>query len=171
MLGCRWAARIKNFGGLSRSSFLVLPLFVLVGSVGIASFTLRLPPDTEGKNPHPLKFTRATPKQHDRGYLRLPHPVTGVTPTPTELLTDRNRCWTKNLRAIWGVRGIRVPGNGNRNGRRAVEAVDHDVERRGGEYRPLGGSESRRPLHADAEKAWAEHMSINTLNTLNTPNT
>ena len=31
-------------GGLPRSSFLVLSLFVLVGSVGIASFTLRLPP-------------------------------------------------------------------------------------------------------------------------------
>ena len=42
------------------------------------------------------------------------------------------------------------------------------TERRGGEhmymYRPLGECESRRPLHADAEKAWAEkawaeHMS------------
>ena len=73
-------------------------------------------PDPEGKNPHPLKFTRATPKQQDRGYLRLLHPVTGVTPTPTELITDRDRCWTRNMRKIWDVRGIRVPGNGNRNG-------------------------------------------------------
>ena len=45
MLGCRWAARvIYLFWFLSRSSFLVLPLFVLVGSVGIVSFTLCLPP-------------------------------------------------------------------------------------------------------------------------------
>ena len=28
-------------------------------------------PDPAGKNPHPLKFTRVTPKQQDRGYLRL----------------------------------------------------------------------------------------------------
>ena len=116
--------------------------------------------DPEGKNPHPLKFTRATPKQQDRGYLRLLHPVTGVTPTPTELVTDRDRCWTRNMRKIWDVRGIRVPGNGNRNGRRAVDSVDHNVDRRGGAYRPLGPSQSRRPLHADAEKAQKERMGV-----------
>ena len=88
------------------------------------------------------------------------HPVTGVTPTPTELVTDRDRCWTRNMRKIWDVRGIRVPGNGNRNGRRAVDSVDHNAERRGGAYRPLGPSQSRRPLHADAEKAQKERMGV-----------
>ena len=64
------------------------------------------------------------------------------------------------MRKIWDVRGIRVPGNGNRNGRRAVDSVDHNVERRGGAYRPLGPSPSRRPLHADAEKAQKERMGL-----------
>ena len=41
--GCRWAARVLFFGG-SSSLFLVLPLFVLVGSVGIVSCTSCVPP-------------------------------------------------------------------------------------------------------------------------------
>ena len=43
-----------------------------------------------------------------------------------------------------------TPGCGNRRGRRADEAVDHEVERRGGEFRPLGERAAAHVLHEDA---------------------
>ena len=66
MLGCRWAARFCFFGflfflgGLSRSSFLVRPLFVLVGSVGIVSFTLCLPPPPTSPCANPVGLWAAS---------------------------------------------------------------------------------------------------------------
>ena len=53
MSGCLWAARVL-FGGGSCSLILVLPLFVFVGSVSIASSTPCLQP--------PLTSLRAAPK-------------------------------------------------------------------------------------------------------------
>ena len=83
------------------------------------------------------------------------HPVTGVSPTPEELLTDRNKCWGANLRAIWDARGAMVHDNGNRGatkGHRAAQTVDRSVEHRGGQSLPVA-EHSRRPLHADAQAA------------------
>ena len=112
-------------------------------------------PDPAGIFPHPLKFSRATPKQQDFCYLRLLHQVTGVSPTPEELITDRDKCWGPNIRVIWEARGAMVHDNGNRGatkGHRAAQTVDRSVERRGGESLPLA-EHSRRPLHADAQAA------------------
>jgi hypothetical protein len=108
-------------------------------------------PDPDGKFPHPLKFSRATPKQQDHCYLRLMHPVTGVSPTPEELTTDRDKCWGPNIRVIWLARGAMVHDNGNRGatkGHRAAETVNQSVQRVG-QSLPVA-QHSRRPLHADA---------------------
>ena len=112
-------------------------------------------PDPEGRFPHPLKFSRTSPKQQDHCYLRIMDQHTGVSPTPQELLTDRNKCWGPNIRMIWDVWGAMVYENGNRaatKGHRAIETVDKMVETRGGHSLPLV-EHSRRPLHADAELA------------------
>ena len=54
------------------------------------------------------------------------------------------------------MKGIIVPGAGNRRGRRADESVDHSVERRGGrEYRPLGEMAVAKVLHEDAA-SWVQ---------------
>ena len=80
-----------------------------------------------------------------------------VTPLPARLIEDRDNCWGRHLRQIWDVRGVRVPGIGNRNGRRAVESVDREVERRGG-HRVKGAAEAARPLHPQAKAAQAERQ-------------
>jgi hypothetical protein len=109
-------------------------------------------PDEWGRFPHPLKFSRATPKQQDHAYLRLLHPETGVSPTPEELRTDRDKCWGPNIMAIWKAWGAIVRDNGNRpNGHRGDQWSDGQ-DRRGGESLPVKDS-SRRPLHADALEA------------------
>ena len=78
---------------------------------------------------HPLKFSRATPKQQDYAYLRLLHPETGVSPTPDELLTDRDRCWGPNILNIWKSWGTIVRENGNRpNGHMAIVEINGAME-------------------------------------------
>ena len=44
-----------------------------------------------------------------------------------------------------------VPGAGNRGGHRAAAAVDHENERRGGEFRPLGPLAAQGVLCEDAQ--------------------
>jgi len=111
-------------------------------------------PDPNGKEPDPRKFSRATPKQQTHAYLRV---LETVTPLPARLIEDRDNCWGRHLRQIWDVRGVRVPGIGNRNGRRAVESVDRETERRGG-HRVKGAAEAARPLHPQAKAAQAERQ-------------
>ena len=53
------------------------------------------------------------------------------------------------------VKGIIVPGCGNRNGRPAAMAVDHSVERRGGK-RTKKPAQAANPLHRDAAEAKKE---------------
>ena len=43
-----------------------------------------------------------------------------------------------------------MPGCGNRAGWRGEDTVDHEVERRGGEFRPFGALPPTRELHSDA---------------------
>eukprot|EP01044_Picomonas_judraskeda_P033416 COSAG03_NODE_13370_length_505_cov_1.157635_1_plen_41_part_10 len=37
-----------------------------------------------------------------------------MSPTPEELITDRDKCWGPNIRVIWEARGAMVHDNGNR---------------------------------------------------------
>jgi hypothetical protein len=113
-------------------------------------------PDPDGKNPHPDKFTRVTPKQQDRAYLRVLND--NISPTSEEHFKDRNACFGSVLRAIHGQKGARVRGLGNskHNGRRGEELVDHETARRGG-HRVKGPAQSARPLHPDAMRAMGEH--------------
>jgi hypothetical protein len=111
-----------------------------------------------GKFPHPLKFSRGSPKQQDHGYLRIMDPDTGVSPTPEELRTDRDKCWGPNILNIWHKWGAIVRENGNRpNGHRGAKWSADGVERRGGESLPVSESH-RRPIHADAAKAQEERL-------------
>ena len=64
------------------------------------------------------------------------------------------------------MKGIIVPGCGNRRGRRADEAVDHEVERRGGEFRPLGQMAEEKVLHEDAA-SWVREKRAKRLRTCN----
>ena len=80
-----------------------------------------------------------------------------MSPTPDELLTDRDRCWGPNILNIWKAWGTIVRENGNRpNGHRGDQWSD-GVERRGGERLPVRET-SRRPLHADALEAQAARL-------------
>ena len=88
--------------------------------------------------PNHRRFHRSTVPKQSKAYLRVMDPVTGVSPTSAQIITDTKKCFGKNLRDIWEVKGIIVPGAGNHRGHHADEAVDREVERRGGEFRPLG---------------------------------
>ena len=76
----------------------------------------------------------------------------GISPTPGELLKDRNNCFGPNMRAVWENKGACVKGLGNHNGRRAEEVVDRENEGRGG-LRVKGDAPSSKPLHPDAAEA------------------
>eukprot|EP01047_Picozoa_sp_COSAG01_P044074 COSAG01_NODE_3958_length_5493_cov_96.792176_5_plen_69_part_00 len=60
-------------------------------------------------------------------------PDTGVSPTPEELRTDRDKCWGPNILNIWHKWGAIVRENGNRpNGHRGAKWSADGVEQRGG---------------------------------------
>jgi hypothetical protein len=66
-----------------------------------------------GKNPHPDKFHRATPKQQDRGYLRILND--NISPTSEEHITDRDACFGSGSRRVracegWGTASTMVGG-------------------------------------------------------------
>ena len=85
-------------------------------------------------------------------------------PTSEELIKSRNECWITNLKGVWDVKGVRVLGNGNRNGRRADPAL---AGKRGG-VRKKGPAQAAKPMHPDAQKAaqmkrasWTERFGKN----------
>ena len=106
-------------------------------------------PEDGGREPHPLKFDLSTPKRITHAIQRIMDPEDGVVPTSEELIKSRNECWITNLKGIWDVKGVRVPGNGNRNGRRADPALKG---KRGG-ARKKKPAQMAKPLHPDAQKA------------------
>ena len=91
------------FGGVFCSSFLVLPLFVPVGSVGIAPFTLRLPP--------PFTSPCAVPAQTIilPTVARAAHPKTSTRNGPAPLPDRRDLLYMANG-PCWQHGGDREPG-------------------------------------------------------------
>eukprot|EP01052_Picozoa_sp_SAG31_P032181 SAG31_NODE_3503_length_4189_cov_1.900978_1_plen_182_part_00 len=103
------------------------------------------------------QFDRSTVPKQTRAYLRILDPDTGVCPSSERIICDMRKCFGANLLQIHAVKGIIVPGCGNRNGDRARAAVDHEHERRGGEFRELGPRQEEGPLHVDALSFQKEH--------------
>ena len=103
-------------------------------------------------------------------YLRVLDPDTGVCPSSDRIITDFKKCFGKNLLEIYAVKGIIVPGCGNRyrNGHRAAAIVNREVECRGakpGEKRTLKPLQDGAILHVDA-KSWVDEVRAKRRHTL-----
>ena len=95
-------------------------------------------------------------------FLRVLDPDTGVCPSSERIITDFGKCFGRNLLEIYAVKGIIVPGCGNRyrNGHRAAASVNREVECRGaqpGERRELKPRGEEAILHSDA-KSWVDEV-------------
>jgi hypothetical protein len=112
--------------------------------------------------PDNRRFHRSTVTDQTLAFLRVLDPDTGVCPSSERIITDFGKCFGKNLLEIYAVKGIIVPGCGNRyrNGHRAAASVNREVECRGaqpGERRELKPRGEEAILHSDA-KSWVDEV-------------
>ena len=112
--------------------------------------------------PDNRRFHRSTVTGQTHAYLRVLDPDTGVCPSSDRIITDYKKCFGPNLLEIYAVKGIIVPGCGNRyrNGHRAAASVNREVECRGakkGEKRTLKPRKDDAVLHADAQ-SWVDEV-------------